>query len=82
MPKLYSGVRESSGVGCILSKTSVSGENVNSCTGSFIHSKPLAEAQAADANFMIRIAGVRFRRYSIHIESGLFCYPLFPLFFH
>ena len=36
---------------------------------------PHAEAQAADANFMIRIAGVRFRRYSIHIESGLFCYP-------
>ena len=37
--------------------------------------QPHAEAQAADANFMIRIAGVRFRSYSIHIESGLFCYP-------
>ena len=34
-----------------------------------------AEAQAADANFMICIAGVTFRSYSIHIESGLFCYP-------
>ena len=46
------------------------------------YKKPHAEAQAADANLMIRIAGERFRRYSIHIESGLFCYPLFPLFFH
>ena len=34
-----------------------------------------AKAQAADANFLIRIAGVRFRNYSIHVESGLFCYP-------
>ena len=39
------------------------------------YKKPHAEAQADDANFMSRIAGVRFRRYSIHIESGLFCYP-------
>ena len=39
--------------------------------------QPHAEAQAADANFMICIAGVRFRSYSIHIESGLFCYPNF-----
>ena len=39
------------------------------------YKNPHAEAQAADANFMTRIAGVRFRRYSIHIESGLFCYP-------
>ena len=37
--------------------------------------RPHAEAQAADASFMIRIAGERFRSYSIHIESGLFCYP-------
>ena len=36
--------------------------------------QPHAEAQAADANFRIRIAGVRFRSYSIHIENGLFCY--------
>ena len=36
--------------------------------------KPHAEAQAADAESMIRIARVRFRSYSIHIESGLFCY--------
>ena len=34
-----------------------------------------AEAQVADANFMIRTARVRFRSYSIHIESSLFCYP-------
>ena len=37
--------------------------------------QPHAEAQAADANFVIRIAGVRFTSYSINIESGLFCYP-------
>ena len=37
--------------------------------------QPHAEAQAADANFMIRIAGVRFRSYSIHVESGLFFCP-------
>ena len=35
------------------------------------YKKTHAEGQAADTNFMIRIAGVRFRRYSIHIESGL-----------
>ena len=39
------------------------------------YKNPHTEAQAADAAFMTRIAGVRFRRYSIHIESGLFCYP-------
>ena len=39
------------------------------------YKKPHAEAQAADPNFMIRIAGERVRSYSIHIESGLFCYP-------
>ena len=43
------------------------------CTKKF--KQPHAEAQAADAYFRIRIAGVRFRSYSIHIESGLFCYP-------
>ena len=34
--------------------------------------QPHAEAQAADVNFTIRIAGVRFRSYSIRIESSLF----------
>ena len=50
-----------------------SSESYSMCRKGF--RQPHAEAQAADEEFMIRIAGVRLRSHLIHVEIGLFCYP-------
>ena len=44
-----------------------SSQNCAMCRKEF--KQPHAEAQAADTDFMMRIAAVRFRSYSIHIEN-------------